>query len=665
METCLGDLRDEICIPYLDDIIVFSSTFEDHIEHLRTVFQRLKKYGVKLKPKKCTMFKREVVFLGRVVSAQGYKLDPSTMDPILRLKDTPPKTVNEVRKLMGFLNYYRRYIENFSRIAKPIYNLVKITETDGKRKSTSTGKQLGGNNPVSWTSTHQSALEKLIKCLVSAPIMAYLDPRSPYVLRTDASEGGLGAVLYQEQNGVLRVIAYGSRTLTPAEKNYPLHSGKLELLALKWAICEQFRDYLYYAPKFVVYTDNNPLTYVLSSAKLNATGLRWIGELADFNFTIRYRPGNTNVDADTLSRHPEHMRQYMVSCTEEMLQEELRAVIQSIQLQDNGQVNWISSLTSNPTVLQDGVLKPTLNTIQTLDMADVRQAQIDDPITGKVYQLVHSRVRPATAKTAGESPDVILLLHEWLKLHIGKDGVLRRRNGDQDQIVLPSKYRTTVLVELHDNMAHLGSERVLRLARDRFYWPRMQRDVEHYVRNICRCVKQKPPRLKTRAPLQPIVTTSPFELVSIDFVHLERSSGGYEYILVIVYHFTRYAQAYPTRNKAAKTVAEKLYNDYILRFGFPAKIHHDQGGEFGNKLLKNLEDLCGVGHCRTTPYHPQGNGQVERFNRTLLDMLRTLPEKEKSRWKDQGNKVVHAYNCTHNVTTGFSPFFLLFGLHPR
>ena len=510
METCLGDLRDEICIPYLDDIIVFSSTFEDHIEHLRTVFQRLKEYGVKLKPKKCTMFKREVVFLGRVVSAQGYKLDPSTMAPILRLKDTPPKTVNEVRKLMGFLNYYRRYIENFSRIAKPIYNLVKIPETDGKGKSTSTGKQLGGNNPVSWTSTHQSALETLIKCLASAPVMAYPDPRSPYVLHTDASEGGLGAVLYQEQNGVLRVIAYGSRTLTPAEKNYHLHSGKLEFLALKWAICEQFRDYLYYAPSFVVYTDNNPLTYVLSSAKLNATGLRWIGELADFNFTIRYRPGKTNVDADTLSRHPEHMRQYMVSCTEEMLQEELRAVIQSIQLQDNGQVNWISSLTSDPSVLHDGVLTPTLNTIQTPDMADVRQAQIDDPITGKVHQFVHSRVRPTTAKTAGESPDVILLLHEWLKLHIGKDGVLRRRNGDQDQIVLPSKYRTTVLVELHDNMAHLGSERVLRLARDRFYWPRMQRDVEHYVRNICRCVKQKPPRLKTRAPLQPIVTTSPF-----------------------------------------------------------------------------------------------------------------------------------------------------------
>ena len=213
-------------------------------------------------------------------------------------------------------------------------------------------------------------------------------------------------------------------------------------------------------------------------------------------------------------------------------------------------------------------------------------------------------------------------------------------------------------------MGHLGAERVLHLACERFYWPRMQRDVEHYVRNICPCIKQKPPRLKSEPhfnPLLPLLRLSRFPSISC---HLEKSSGGYEYILVIIDHFTRYAQAYPTQNKSAKTVAEKLYNYYIFRFGFPAKIHHDQDGEFENKLLKKLEDLCSMGHCHTIPYHPRGNGQVECFKTTLLDMLRMHPETEKLHWREHVNKVVHTYNCTCHDTTGFSPFYLLFGKHP-
>jgi hypothetical protein len=223
METCLGELRDEMCVPYLDDIIVFSATFDEHISHLRKVLQRLKEHGVKLEPKKCSMFKREVLFLGRIVSAEGYTLDPSTVAPVLRLKETLPKTVKDVRKLMGFLNYYIRYIENFSSIAKSIYDLLKsygdINDNKVKAKG-KRGAQPPPNQSITWTTADQSALEKLIECLIDLPLMAYPEPNSPYVLHTDASKSGLGAVLYQEQNRKLRVIAYGSRTLTAAENNY-------------------------------------------------------------------------------------------------------------------------------------------------------------------------------------------------------------------------------------------------------------------------------------------------------------------------------------------------------------------------------------------------------------------------------------------------------------
>ena len=176
--------------------------------------------------------------------------------------------------------------------------------------------------------------------------------------------------------------------------------------------------------------------------------------------------------------------------------------------------------------------------------------------------------------------------------------------------------------------------------------------------------KTKVPKSTNKRTIEPIITTAPLQMLSIDFVHLERSSGGYEYILVVVDHFTKYAQAYPKKNKMAVTAADKIFYDLIPRFGFPEKLHHDMGGEFENRFFKWLEELSGVTHSRTTPYHPQGNGLAERMNRTLPSMLRSLPETHKSSWKDHVNKLIHAYNCTVYESTGYFPFFLLFGRSP-
>ena len=227
MGNCLDGLRDNICVPYLDDVIVFSKTFEEHVENLRTVLRRLRPHGIKPKAKKCKLFQREVNYLGRVVSADGYRVDPSNTKAVLALKETRPKTVENDRKLLGLLGYYRRYIQDFSRVAQPLFKLLKTPEINGKRPSMETarrgqkghGTQAQSNRTIYWTQEHQGVLERLLGCLVNPPILGYPDYSLPFVLHTDASNDGLGAVLYQRQSGIMRVIAYGSRTLPPTSFN--------------------------------------------------------------------------------------------------------------------------------------------------------------------------------------------------------------------------------------------------------------------------------------------------------------------------------------------------------------------------------------------------------------------------------------------------------------
>ena len=327
---------------------------------------------------------------------------------------------------------------------------------------------------------------------------------------------------------------------------------------------------------------------------------------------------------------------YMKFCTENMSESDIKACCVVVGAYGQGETIWVSAVSNDSSLLnmEDISIGPSVDKISKKSILD---AQKQDQVVGRLLAFLKTGRWPKSWKIKHKLPATRVLL-------------LFRRSELYSQLVLPQKFHTIVFNEINQEMGHLGAPRVVQLAHECFYWPNMEDDITHFATKVCPCLKQRQSNLSTRAPLHNVTTSYPFEFVSIDFSHLEQSSGGYEYID----HFTRFAQACATKNKSATTAADCLFNDFVLRFGFPAKIFHDQGCQFENKLFHRLEKLSGATHLRTTQFHPQGKGKVERFNRTLLCMLRTFPESKKHKWKDSLNKVVHAYNATRNDTTGFS-----------
>ena len=647
MERCMGDLNLRDCLIYLDDIVIFSKTFEEHVEKLQAVFQRLHEHGLKLKPSKCELFRSHVLYLGHVVSKEGIHTDPSKIEAV---QNWPvPQCTKDVRKFLGFTGYYRRFIKGYAAIARPLNDLLIGHPTGPKSRK----KKSRNGTPFSWGEAQQQAFDTIISSLTNPPVPAYADYSLPFELHTDASLDGLGAVLYQEQEGKKRVVAYSSRSLKVSEKNYPAH--KLEFLALKWAVVEKFHDYLY-GSKFEAVTDNNPLTYIFTTAKLDATGQRWVAALSNYNFCIKYRSGRNNADADGLSRR------VAKSGEEVIFPEVLKAICQAVTV-SSPLVDSVALTTSVPT--SDSIPDQMLS--HALSSKDWRKAQRNDPTLKNIIDQLEAGSRVLVSQTR-TSPSVDRrYFKDSERLFMSQDVLYRKvtlNEQEFEQLVLPMAFREVVFKAFHDDLGHQGRDRTTSLIKQRFYWPAMDSDIQQFVRQCNRCILRKTRQDKS-AGLVNIVSTAPMEIICLDYLSLERSKGGVENVLVITDHFSRYAQAIPTRNQTARTTARVLFDNFIVHYGFPARMHSDQGQTFESNLISELCAIAGVEKSRTTPYHPMGNGQCESFNQTLLKMLGTMEEYQKSDWMAHVPTLVHAYNATFHKTTGYSPFFLMFGRHPR
>ena len=311
MQNCMGELNLIYCLIYLDDLIVFSQTAEEHLHCLCVVFDWLREYNLKLKPSKCSLFKEDINYLAHQVSKQGVWPSDANLKPIAEC--APLQTYTESQAFLGLIGHYRQFIKGFAQIAQPLNE--HLAGEGASRKS-------------QWVSLSENALEAfqaLKQACMSSPVLAFANYTKDFLLKMGASKVGLGAVLFQKQvDRHFHLVAYGSQALMAHEKNY--HSTKLEFLALKWAIMEHFKEYFLQQP-FLVKSDNNPLTYIMKTPNLDATCHQWVGALAKFNFQLEYQKGWDNAMADALSQittclGPETMQDILDGATITALREQ-------------------------------------------------------------------------------------------------------------------------------------------------------------------------------------------------------------------------------------------------------------------------------------------------------------------------------------------------------
>uniref|UniRef100_A0A3B3HUY0 Gypsy retrotransposon integrase-like protein 1 n=1 Tax=Oryzias latipes TaxID=8090 RepID=A0A3B3HUY0_ORYLA len=465
--------------------------------HLDEVFGRLWQHGLKLRPDKCRLFQQEVKFLGHIVDRSGVRPDP---EKVKAVQDWPiPSTIKGVRAFLGLAGYYRRFVAGFANIARPLNSLlVGIPAT--KRS---------GTQRIVWTPDCKASFDALKEALTQAPILAYADFNKPFVVYTDASHHGLGAVLAQVQEGRERVIAYASRSLHPSERNDANYSSfKLELLALKWAITEKFKDYLMGA-KFTVFTDNNPLAH-LQTARLGAVEQRWVAQLASFDYDIKYRSGKNNTNADALSRFPASV------------------------IQDDPD-------TDAPAIASTAAVELTP------EGSEWEEAQATDPDIQMVRRYVEKQEKPRKADRQAMSSRGQRLLQHWKRLQL-RHNVLCRKVMDNKshethyQIICPSSRCQEVWRRVHEAAAHAGIDKTLVSLRKNFYWPGMEGEVRQFHQGCAACSLQKS-RVEPKAPLHPVTVSYPLEVIALDFLSLGRTADEFPYILVATDQFTRFAWA--------------------------------------------------------------------------------------------------------------------------
>lgn len=611
MNLIFSDTLDVFVVIYLDDLLIFSRNAEEHVQHVRAVLHRLIQHKLFAKMEKCLFNVKKVEFLGYILSAEGISPVP---EKVAAIKDWPiPKNVKEVQSFLGLANFYRRFVPGFAEKARPLTNLTRK------------------DCQFTWSNGTQKAFDDIKHALINAPVLLVADPSQPFILETDASEFACGAVLAQKKSNdqFPHPIAFISRKFQPAEINYSVHDK--ELLAIVTAF-ETWRHYLVGNRHPIdVYCDHKNLTFFRDKSIVKPRHARWHLLLSEFDFRLNYIRGKNNQIADALSRRPDFESSKQVSVPGSVVPSQawptIGAIIYSdtLGLEIDLEKDW-------PLVIAHFLVEDSWPTnLPTQVLNKCRKEATNFRILGVERRLV--------------------------------------RTTEQGSVnYLPSTERKAAIKRYHDFLGHLSAASILPLLQRRFWFPKMEEEVKNFCQECITCQQNRPDSQSARrAPLRPIPPVGlPFERWGMDFIGpLPMSKAGNRYIITAIDYATRWIVAKAVPEKSSRVVMSFIYNDIIMQYGPPYELITDRDKSFLEDALPHYEELLRIKHLSTTSYHPRTNGMVERMHQMLNHAIRTTTQDFMDRWDEFLNQAVFSIRARTHSVTGHSPFYLLFGVHPR
>ena len=571
---------------YLDDILLTGESEAEHLSNLEEVLSRLEKFGLRARLSKCQFFQDSVEYLGHKIDKEGIHTLKKKVEALTKAKT--PQNIEQLQSFLGMVNYYGKFIPNLSTISAPL-NRLRQKEV-----------------PWQWTEKEDEAVNKLKDHLSSAKVLVHYNPKLPLKLDCDASSVGIGAVLsHVQSDGTEKPIAYASRSLTKAERNYS--QIEREALSIIWGI-KKFHNYLY-LNTFTLITDHKPLTTIFNPSKAlpsvaSARIQRWAIFLMSYQYVIQYRSTTKHGNADALSRLPMEVHE------------------------EESKINIIAQL--------------QLNQLEEIHISaeDVATQTRQDPILQRVAQYVKTGW-PRNCK----DPEILPYFRCRNEFSVESDCLMRGV-----KVTIPPNLQQQILKLLHET--HPGMIRTKALARSYVWWPGITESIEQMIQRCEEC--QKHHREEPATPLQPLeVTAGPWQRVHIDF------AGPFQnrMWLILVDSYSKWPEVVPMQSTTAKRTIEEL-RQIFARFGLPNKIVSDNGPQFVSEEFREFVDSNGIKHVRVAPYHPKSNGQAERFVQTFKAAMRKMANEEGDVNQKLSNFLL-TYRKTPQSTTQEAPAMLL------